>query len=591
MPVVQATSGYGLNATFDLGLTSIQDFDLALRKTTDATQGSKKGEVTDFTIEVYNQGSQAASGIEIVDYLTPAFEFNAALNPGWTNDNGVLRKAINGTLNPGQSTSELLRLSVTGSSNPADYINYAEISTALDNTGAVGNDTDSTPDSNPNNDNGSKDTNDLISDNGGIDEDDHDFEEICVLDLALRNTARPQASFNVNDKAIFDLTVFNQGNIATNSFDISAQFPGSLDIDLEANPDWNVSGLNVVSMTSDEVLNPGDQITYTLEFRINSFANFDDIVLLAEISNFISAKPGITRDFDSTPDTDFYNDAGDDSTDNLITGDGSMDEDDSDPAKISLRQFDLALIVMTDDDFIQPGQDVTFNIEIHNQGLTAVSSVMIMDFIPEGSMMIDNSWASEPTDNTGMIYYKTVDFPNGLAPGETYTEQITIEVDGDLTSGYLVNYAEIGQVFDANGMDVSGLDVDSTPDKNMLNDAGGVMGTSTDDFLMGTGVDDEDDHDPSGVYLAMIEIRDPCVCKNNATNQFDGQFDETITVTAPSGMMWYIDEVFGLYDPASAAPPAAPTAFVTGAGGELLTEFPYWRWNKRVSTSRCAYRW
>jgi hypothetical protein len=59
-------------------------------------------------------------------------------------------------------------------------------------------------------------------------------------------------------------------------------------------------------------------------------------------------------------------------------------------------------------------------------------------------------------------------------------------------------------------------------------------------------------------------IADPCTCKNNATTLTNGQFDETIEVTAPTGQTWTVVGVTGLFTTASATPPAAPTPLTVG---------------------------
>ena len=79
----------------------------------------------------------------------------------------------------------------------------------------------------------------------------------------------------------------------------------------------------------------------------------------------------------------------------------------------------------------------------------------------------------------------------------------------------------------------------------------------------------------------MASILDPCVCKDNesAPNAGDGQFDEIVQVEGGRAETWYIVSVSeagggnvggGLYDPASAPPPATPTNFTIGAGGVTL---------------------
>ncbi len=59
-------------------------------------------------------------------------------------------------------------------------------------------------------------------------------------------------------------------------------------------------------------------------------------------------------------------------------------------------------------------------------------------------------------------------------------------------------------------------------------------------------------------------ITDPCSCKNNATTLTNGQFNETVTVNAPSGQVWTIQSNVGLYQSSSPAPPAAPVLIPNG---------------------------
>ncbi len=80
----------------------------------------------------------------------------------------------------------------------------------------------------------------------------------------------------------------------------------------------------------------------------------------------------------------------------------------------------------------------------------------------------------------------------------------------------------------------------------------------------------------------MAMITDPCTCMDNesAPNAGDGQLSEVVQIqSAGPGERWYIMAVAengganaggGLYDPASAAPPAAPTNFTIGPAGTIL---------------------
>ena len=60
------------------------------------------------------------------------------------------------------------------------------------------------------------------------------------------------------------------------------------------------------------------------------------------------------------------------------------------------------------------------------------------------------------------------------------------------------------------------------------------------------------------------KIGDPCVCKNNATTLINGQFNEVVEVSAPTGQTWSVTAVTNLFSMSSAAPPAAPTLISIG---------------------------
>jgi len=56
-----------------------------------------------------------------------------------------------------------------------------------------------------------------------------------------------------------------------------------------------------------------------------------------------------------------------------------------------------------------------------------------------------------------------------------------------------------------------------------------------------------------------------CECKNNATNDVNGQFNEVIQIKALAGQTWTINTSNGLFASNSPAPPAAPIALTAGA--------------------------
>ena len=62
----------------------------------------------------------------------------------------------------------------------------------------------------------------------------------------------------------------------------------------------------------------------------------------------------------------------------------------------------------------------------------------------------------------------------------------------------------------------------------------------------------------------VILISDPCVCKNNATTLFNGQFGETIKIESLAGKTWTVIANTGFYSANSPAPPSAPILIPIG---------------------------
>ena len=581
MHIISAYTLPGNSTTFDLGLKPATTFDLALVKKQTSTKNIKNNDVVTFEITVYNQGRVIANEYEIVDYLTPAFTFVPELNDGWILGNDqILRKIITTPLLPLNERTETLKLRINTSLDPVDYINVAEIGSAKDNFDEIADDIDSTPDETMNNDAGGEvetNTDDLYTDDGTIDEDDHDPAQVKVLDLALKNIIKDARLYDVDEVATFEMTVCNQGNLAVSSFEITNSFPNTLRFEASLNTefDWEMVNPETIKLTRNQIFNPGEKVTVSINLKVVSNNDFEDIINLAEISNMVSVDPEVTYDIDSTPDAITANDNGGDPynfTDNLITDNGLIDEDDHDPAILAVRLVDLALMKTTPKLVYNPGDNVEFEITIYNQGEVTASHVGIVDYLPENTTLVSSDWQVDPTDLSGRTVFKDIEFDGGLSPNEEHKEYIVVNINEDVPTGFVINEAEIAQVIDLTGIDVSNFDIDSNPDMDNSNDMGGEFASGTDDVITDDGTMDEDDHDPAGFYIADISISESCNCLDNATNQFDGQFIDTIIVTAPSGQAWFIDDVHNLFDPTSAAPPAAPTPYITGAFGYVLSE-------------------
>ena len=85
---------------------------------------------------------------------------------------------------------------------------------------------------------------------------------------------------------------------------------------------------------------------------------------------------------------------------------------------------------------------------------------------------------------------------------------------------------------------------------------------------------------PITVSDCPLTITEACGCRPNTNNQLingnssnnlNGQFNEEITITAPSGQSWFLDSFSGLFRKHSQMPPATPYNFLTG---HVLVETP-----------------
>jgi len=156
-----------------------------------------------------------------------------------------------------------------------------------------------------------------------------------------------------------------------------------------------------------------------------------------------------------------------------------------------IRVFDLALIKVLDDQGpYVPGDAVTFDIIVTNQGDITATTINLIDYIPTGLILNDALWAQSGSTATRTI--------GPLAAGATDTVSITFLIDS-LVFGPLTNVAEIAATTDENGAPNSSEDADSTPDSTDGDPIGG-------DNLTDSSNGDEDDHDPAEVVSEFTPV-------------------------------------------------------------------------------------
>ncbi len=572
-----------VNHSYDIGLcpVSLPSFDLALIKLLQGDPLVSLGDTATFEIQIHNQGTAAATDISVVDYLVSGYSWIDDINPNWKERDGILKYNIDEQLLPGEYTSIYVHLLVEASPT-LNYINVAEISGAVDvSTGLSGDDMDSTPDEDRNNDAGgvpnAPNSDDVLDGNGTIDEDDHDPERVLILDLALRKELKfPQAVYQAGDDVPYIITVYNQGSEIASEYEIIDYVPTELIFDAAKNDaDWIAQSNSEIILTNTDRLLPGESRSHEIILKISDNHESGDIINYAEISMSRAEGNPLSKDFDSKPDRDITNDIGgqpNSITDNKIDDYGITDEDDHDPALLRIDYFDLALFKTISTETVSPGEQVTFTINVVNQGSVTANNITIYDYLPTGMTLADDDWSYLNGDPSTGIASFLVNVPGGLSSQEVYSVDITVNIEADVTSTELINIAEIVSAEDNNGNDRSNDDRDSTADDNPDNDTGGEAGSSNDNNITDDGTVDEDDHDPARVIIVEGSLIIENECLGNASNATDGQFLDRIEIVSASGETWYIFQVNGLFDSTSPAPPANPVAFVTGAAGANMTE-------------------
>ncbi|MBK6700115.1 MAG: DUF11 domain-containing protein [Saprospiraceae bacterium] len=500
----------------------INVWDLALKKV--FTSGViKYGNNLTFTIWVYNQGTETAKDIKISDYIPAGYSFQAGLNPLWTNTYPNVTRTIAGPIVPGDSASVTIVL--TFENNVGGYkkwINYAEItgSKDLNNVDRSADDIDSNVGSDgpaeravlP----GKINDNNITSTNKGGEEDDHDpagsgIDFGGIFDLALRKTVITAGPYSYGQDVDFNIRIFNQGSITAQNISVVDYVPSGFQfIAGGVNTGWSYSsGSGIASRTITGPLMPGDSLNVTIRLRVlpnpgsaNAYINF------SEIKSAQDTLGVIVSDIDSQPDDDPLNDIGGEPggpTDDEINDDGTVDEDDHDPAMINLYDLALRKVINTNGPYTL-GQIIDFKISVYNQGTLPVQNIVVNDYIPNG-------YTYNAADNAGiwtgahpLVMHTHAPLLN---PGDSFVVSLKLRLASSL-GGYTnwYNYSEIRSMQSSTGSDVSTLDVDSDPNQDTPGERAVTPGSANDNNITDiTKVGDQDDHDPAGLSVFDLALR------------------------------------------------------------------------------------
>lgn len=427
--------------------------------------------------------------------------------------------------------------------------------------------------------------------------------EVCY-DLALTktvSTVEPDLMFVPGDDVTFTFTVTNQGTRTAYDIDVTDYFPAGLtNPTLVVNPDVSQPGgvgtdlFRITSLDgSDDGATAGDrEVSFDVTFTIPSTYMDPTITNAAEISQFFKEEAPASGpdnrvpadDEDSTPDNnnnentqdelDNFNDRITDVDDNSPQ-DNDGAEDDYDPELINITQtFDLALRKreVSSGPYI-PGNpaadDVTFSIEVFNQGTLDATSFTVTDYIPTGLTFVDvdetNAAFTQGTPGSVSDDGNGVFTVTGLDAGESVIVDISFQIVETFTDETLINYAEI--TASTNALDVP--DADSPV--GTINEGDDESGPGVDDKILDEdGSLQDDDPDSDDYDGASIEVVQQVALGNIVFSDVDGDgvFDAG---DGDAGISGVTVELYAAADAANIGTTAiAVTSVTTDAGGFYL---------------------
>ena len=514
---------------YDLSQIMIgQEFDLAVMKTLNSSTTTPivPGGTVVFDIEVFNQGTLDASDIELTEYIPTGLILNDA---NWSN-NGTSGPAIStytiNSLSARDSVTVSVAFLVSDDFMGTSIINNVEITAASNVLGELDEDNPLSVIQGFPDDNSELSTDNDYSDefenapgntDNSNDVDDYDPAEIAItqeFDLALRkslSTATP-GPFYQGSSVTFDITVFNQGTLDATDIELSDYIPNGLTLD---DTDWSTPTSDITTRTIGS-LDASDSSTVSISFTIDH--DFMDTLItnnveITEANNAlglededgaISTIDGNVDDTDELDTDDDYNDEAIGTPGNV---DNSDDADDYDPAQIGVVQvFDLALTKTLNESSTAPfvpGDFITFDINVYNQGSLDASDIEITDYIPTGMILNDDQWSldgySGPATSTRTI--------SNLEAGDSTTISVTMQVSNAFMGTSITNNAEITNATNALGYidaDSPLSTIDGSSDDTAEKDTDNEY---SDDYVNAPGSTDNpsdiDDYDPEMVMITQ----------------------------------------------------------------------------------------
>ncbi|WP_209401197.1 gliding motility-associated C-terminal domain-containing protein [Pseudozobellia sp. WGM2] len=407
---VIGTDGNSCENTDSVTITVNATSDIRIEKIVDDA-APNVGDTVTFTLTAYNDGpSDDIGGTVINDLLPSGYTYTGDTSGA---GNGTY-DAVSGdwtlpALTNGSSVAVDISASVNApTATPNEYLNIAQVTSA----------TNYDPDSTPNNDDGDQS------------EDDEASAEVVpqVADLEVTNTIS-QSSGNPGDTVVLTVTVQNSGPDDATNVSLENIVPVGFTV-TTVNDAGTQSGNNIT--WSGLTIPNGTTTTLTYEATVNNPTNVAD-----EYLNTVQVTTVDQYDPDSAPNND----------------DGDQSEDDEDAVSMRLQSSDLEIVNTVNPDSGNPGDTLTFSIEIINNSTDDATGIALENYVPSGFTVTTINNGGIQTGNT--ISWNGLTVPSGTS--ETVTFEVTINVPTN-TDGEYFNSVQVTAV--------DQLDPDSSPDND-----------------------------------------------------------------------------------------------------------------------------
>ena len=362
--------------------TPIADLSLTLVANNDRPN---VGEQVVYTIDLRNDGPDAATDVQVQDFLPDGLLFISAIPSvgSYDSQSGIWEI-------PSVSASSNVSLQITALvQEPGRKFNGAEL-ISVDQAD---------PDSNPNNQLPSEDDQSRIS----IDP--------PVIDLSLEKSAAPLRP-SVNGELQYTLLLRNDGPDMATGIVVLDRLPESTQFD-----------------SATESVGEFDPITG--RWTISSLAAGASATLVIRTTVLV---PGQPENFAEVIQVDQHDSDSVPGNDDLVSGNGN-DEDDQAQVTVITASSDLELTKLVDDDRPGVGSNVVFTLQVSNAGPDDASDIVVRDSLPAGMTFVSSAASDGQFDPASGLW----NIPS-LAVGRQATLDLIATVD---TFGERDNVAEI----------------------------------------------------------------------------------------------------------------------------------------------------